>query len=124
MNLKIFNFLLFLYFLSNTFVDFIPNNNNKDNLNKSINYNPNIIIKENTDEEFKNKYEKLEKIGKGGCGIVYKAKIKNSNEFRAIKFKSKEKIKNDLKILNNSTDIKEELNQFQNKLLNEIKLME
>ena len=59
MNLKIFNFLLFLYFLSNTFVDFIPNNNNKDNLNKSINYNPNIIIKENTQEEFNNKYELL-----------------------------------------------------------------
>ena len=43
---------------------------------------------------------------------------------RAIKFIDKEEIKNSLIDVNNSTDIEEEFNEFQNKLLNEIKLME
>ena len=43
---------------------------------------------------------------------------------RAIKFIDKEEIKNSLIDINNSTDIEEEFNEFQNKLLNEIKLME
>ena len=111
-----FNFLLLLYFSSETFIDFIPNQNKQDNSN--------IIIKENTDEEFKNKYEKLEIIGKGGCGIVYKGKIKKNGELRAIKFINKEEIKNNLRNEYNSNDIEEEFNKCQNNLINEIKIME
>ena len=111
-----FNFLLLLYFSSETFIDFIPNQNKQDNSN--------IIIKENTDEEFNNKYEKLEIIGKGGCGIVYKGKIKKNGELRAIKFINKKEIKNNLRMEYNSNDIEEEFNKFQIKLINEIKIME
>ena len=111
-----FNFLLLLYFSSKTFIDFIPNQNKQDNSN--------IIIKENKDEEFKNKYETLEIIGKGGCGIVYKGKIKTNGELRAIKFINKEEIKNNLRYEYNSNNIKEEFNKFQIKFINEIKIME
>ena len=79
---------------------------------------------ENKDEDFKNKYEILNKIAKGGFGEVYKAKIKNTDELRAIKFINKESIKDNLKNEYNSNDIEIAFNEFQNKLLNEIKYME
>ena len=73
---------------------------------------------ENKDEDFKNKYEILNKIAKGGFGEVYKAKIKNTDELRAIKFINKESIKDNLKNEYNSNDIEIAFNEFQNKLLN------
>ena len=38
-----------------------------------------------TKEDYKNNYEILGKLGKGGCGEVFKAKEKKTNELRAIK---------------------------------------
>ena len=123
MYLLIFNFLLFLYFSSKTFIDFIPNQKKQNNSNIFIIDNSNKIIKENTKEEFNNKYELIKQIGKGVHTIIYKAKIKNTSELRAIKLINKEEIKNNLKNEYNSTNIEEKFNEIQINLLNEIKFM-
>ena len=47
-------------------------------------------------EDFRNYYDIIEKIGEGGFGIVYKVKLKNTNEFRAIKVINKKKLLMDL----------------------------
>ena len=94
----------------------ISNQNKTDNLDK--------INNEKKDEEYKNKYIILNKIARGGYGEVYKAKIKKTGELRAIKFINKENIKENLRNEYNSNDIEQAYNEFQNKLLNEIKYME
>ena len=43
-------------------------------------------MEERTKENYNLYYEKLGKIGKGAFGDVYKAKLKENNEFRAMKF--------------------------------------
>ena len=62
-------------------------------------------------------------IAKGGFGKVHKAKIKKTDEIRAIKFIDKKDIKENLSKLLNSNDIEEEFKDFQIKLLNEIDYM-
>ena len=83
----------------------------------------NIIINDNSNERYENKYEILEPIGEGNYGIVYKAKNKKTFELRAIKFVNKEKIKNNLRVELMSNDIEEEFEKRQKKLLNEINCM-
>ena len=94
----------------------IHKQNKTDNLNKMIN--------KNNDEDYKNKYEILNKIAKGGYGEVYKGKIKKTGELRAIKYINKENIKESLRNEYNSIDIEGTFNEFQKKLLDEIKYME
>ena len=84
----------------------------------------NKIIIENKHEDFENKYEILNKIAKGGFGEVYKAKMKENGKLRAIKFINKESIKENLRDEFNSNDNEGAFNEFQYKLLNEIKYME
>ena len=43
------------------------------------------------EEDFRNYYDIIKKIGEGGFGIVYEAKIKNTEELRAIKVIDKKK---------------------------------
>ena len=62
-------------------------------------------------------------IAKGGFGKVHKAKIKKTDEIRAIKFIDKKDIKENLSKLLNSNDIEEEFKDFQIKLLNLIDYM-
>ena len=80
-------------------------------------------IEQNSDEEFKSKYEILNQVAQGSYGKVYKAKDKKTDELRAIKFIDKERIKYNLRNENNSNDIEEKFKEFQINFLNEIKLM-
>ena len=116
--------------------ELIKDQNKTDNPGKMINENKvlianqnktdylNEIIEEKKDEDYKNKYELLNKIAKGSYGEVYKAKMKKTGELRAIKFINKESFKENLRNEYNSNDIEEAFNEFQNRLLNEIKCME
>ena len=79
---------------------------------------------ENKDEDYRNKYEILSLIAKGGYGEVYKAIIKKTGELRAIKLISKVNIKENLRNEYNTNDIEGAFKEFQNKLLDEIKYME
>ena len=100
------------------------NKENKDE-NKENNDENNVANNDaNKDEIYRNKYEILNLIAKGGYGEIYKAKIKRTGELRAIKFISKVNIKENLRNEYNTNDIEEVFNEFQNKLLDEIKYME
>jgi len=106
--------------------------NETNNLDKIINKNKDenkdnnkIGNKDNNkDEDFRNKYEILNLIAEGGFGKVYKAKIKETGELRAIKLISKANIKKSLRNQYNTNDIEGAFNEFQNRLLDEIKYME
>ena len=69
------------------------------------------------------KFENFEKNGVGGFAIVYRAKIKNSNELRAIKIIDIETIKSDLRTQFMKNDIDEEFLPYYNGFINEIKNM-
>ena len=77
-----------------------------------------------TFEDYKNKNEILNLIAKGGYGEIYKVKIKNTGELRAIKLINKVNIRENLRNEYNSNDIEEAFEEFQMKLLDEIKIME
>jgi len=98
--------------------------NQNDISDKIINQNKDEDNDADKDEDYKNKYEILNLIAKGGYGEIYKAKIKKKGELRAIKFISKVYIKENLRNEYNTNDIEEAFNEFQNKLLDEIKYME
>ena len=87
-----------------------------DTLKKNIN--------ENKNEDYKNIYEILNKIAKGGYGEIYKAKNKKTGELRALKYINKDNIIENLRNEYNSNDVEGAFNEFQNKLLNEIKYMQ
>ena len=72
---------------------------------------------------FRDYYEIGDKLGEGGYGIIYKAKIKETGELRAIKIYNKNKIKEDFKheFLRSPTD--EELKPYFDGFLNEVKNM-
>ena len=73
----------------------------KENAKRWTKLYANINIKDSiTFEDYKNKYEILNLISKGGYGEIYKAKIKKTCELRAIKLINKvnirESIRNEL----------------------------
>ena len=74
-------------------------------------------------EDFRNYYDIIEKIGEGGFGIVYKVKLKNTNEFRAIKVINKEKIIDGFVNENLRKPNEEEIKMYINELFNEIENM-
>jgi len=109
-------------------LDKIINKNNDENkdINKDVNIDNNKDENKdnNKEEDYRNKYEILNLIAKGGYGEVYKAKIKKTGELRAIKLISKVNIKQNLRNEYNTNDIEGAFNEFQNRLLDEIKYME
>ena len=48
-------------------------------------------------QNYEDKYYDLKEIGKGGYGKVYKAKVKNTNQFRALKIINKKLLKQSIK---------------------------
>ena len=70
--------------------------------------------------DFRQKYIDLKEIGKGAFCIVYKGKINNSNEYRALKIFNKNDIKNNIPI---GVNLEEYFNKFMKDILNEIEIM-
>ena len=83
----------------------------------------NIINIEINNNNYRDNFENWEEIGKGTYGTVYKAKIKECNELRAIKIIDKKSIIEQLKTEYNKDDIEEEYKQFINFFINEINNM-
>ena len=73
--------------------------------------------------DFKNQYEIIKTLGKGMYSKVYKAKKKDTNEFRAIKIIDLNEIREELKKENLKEDISYEFEQYIKQLLNEIENM-
>ena len=73
-------------------------------------------------QNYKNYYDIIDVIGNGGFGIIYKGKIKNTNDLRAIKVMNFDKIKECLLIKYNANEIEQQLqlciqgfiNEFEN----------
>ena len=79
-------------------------------------------------KKFKDKYEYNDNdnnnyIGEGGFGRVFKAKIKNTNEERALKIINKKKLIQSFKSNNRREPTDEEKKKYFDDLLNEIKYM-
>ena len=92
---------------------------NDKNTNNDINnseYNNNLISLTKIEEEYLSNYDILELIGEGKFTEVFKAKVKNTDEYRAIKIIRKDKMKK----YNNGLDIK----RIEEEFLNSIKIME
>ena len=70
--------------------------------------------------DFRQKYIDLKEIGKGAYCIVYKGKLKNSNEYRALKIFNKIDIKYNIPI---NANVEEYFNKFMKDILNEIEIM-
>ena len=73
--------------------------------------------------EFRNYYDIIKKIGEGGFGIVYEAKIKNTEELRAIKVIDKKKIIDTFISENLGKPNEEEMKTLINGFINEIENM-
>ena len=74
-------------------------------------------------EDYKKKYETIEKIGLGNFTEVYKAEKKDTKELRALKIIKLDDIKLSLKNLKLEEEINKEINEEINDLKNEIKNM-
>ena len=74
-------------------------------------------------DDFRNFYDNVEYIGKGGYGNVYKAIKKDTQEKRAIKVIDKKGIRNDFMNENFRQISEEEMKIYINKLIDEIKNM-
>ena len=71
-------------------------------------------------KNYNEKYEIIENIGKGGCGKVYKAKVKGKDEYRAIKIINKNTIKAGLRNEHNKQDVDEEYAPYDDDFKKEI----
>ena len=69
--------------------------------------------------DYQSKYEKLKKIGANNFTEIYEAKLKNENEYRAIKIIKLEDIK--LNFENSFSDIDKGMEEYKNKIKSEIK---
>jgi len=78
---------------------------------------------EKEEEDFRNYYDIIKKIGEGGFGIVYEAKIKNTEELRAIKVIDKKKIIDTFINENLGKPNEEEMKTLINGFINEIENM-
>ena len=74
-------------------------------------------------EDVRNYYDIITKIGEDGFGAVYKAKIKNMEEYRAIKIIEKNKIINSFMIENLRKPNEKELTEYKDGFLKEIENM-
>lgn len=78
----------------------------------------------NDDKNYKDIYDIFnEPIGVGSFGTVFKAKVKNKEEYVAIKIINKEKIKRDLRQKYLTEDINDEYNKIENNLIKEVDCM-
>ena len=75
-------------------------------------------------EDYKNKYKLLELIGEGNYTQVYQGENKNTKELRAIKIVKLKSIKLLIKKEYSTEEAIKEINNYIEKLNNEIKLME
>ena len=75
------------------------------------------------EEDFRNYYDIIKKIGEGGFGIVYEAKIKNTEELRAIKVIDKKKIIDTFISENLGKPNEKEMKTLINGFINEIENM-
>ena len=75
------------------------------------------------ESDFRNYYDEIEKIGEGGFSIVYKAKEKGTNNYRAIKVMDKTKIKLGLKSEYVKQNVENELNEIIKTFYNELKYL-
>ena len=78
-------------------------------------------MKEN--EDVRNYYDIITKIGEGGFGAVFKAQIKNTEEYRAIKIIDKKRIIDNFMIENLRKPNKNELTEYKYGFLKEIENM-
>ena len=74
-------------------------------------------------EDYNKYYEKIEKIGEGGFGTVYSAKLKDTGEFRAIKVIDINKIIDGFLNENLINPSEEEIKTYIDGLYNEIENM-
>ena len=74
-------------------------------------------------EDVRNYYDIIKKIGEGGFGAVYKAKIKNMEEYRAIKIIEKKKIIDNFMIEYLRKPNEKELKEYKDVFLKEIENM-
>ena len=75
------------------------------------------------DNNYKDFYDKMHKIGEGGFGAVYKVKVKGKDKYRAIKIINKELIKKGLRNEYNKQDIEKEYLPIKRDLNDEVKFM-
>ena len=71
-------------------------------------------------QDYRKYYDILGILGYGTFGYVFKAKVKNTNEFRAIKVMEYEKITENLLLEYNSEEIKEQLKKYTETFIKEI----
>ena len=72
-------------------------------------------------QNYRDKYYDLKKIGEGGFGEIYKAKVKNTNQFRALKIINKNLIKKSIKEnCLKEEEVEEEYKTYINYFMNEI----
>ena len=75
-------------------------------------------------QNFRDYYDLGEKIGEGGFGVVYKAKVKGTNEQRAIKLVDKNTIKDNISKQSFREPTQKELDFYYSCLKNEVKNMQ
>ena len=75
-------------------------------------------------QNFRDYYDLGEKIGEGGFGVVYKAKVKGTNEQRAIKLVDKNTIKDNISKQSFREPTQKELDSYYSCLKNEVKNMQ
>ena len=81
-------------------------------------------MEDRTKQDYNLYYEKLEKIGKGRFGDVFKAKLKKNNELRAIKFIDLNDMKQKLNESLHIEDPEKAFNEGMKDIINELKNME
>ena len=77
-----------------------------------------------TDRDFRNYYQVGERIGGGGFGEVFEAKLKRNNKGRAIKIMDKKKIKEEIKKEKIREPTDEDMKPYIDGFYNEITIME
>ena len=77
-----------------------------------------------TDRDYNKYYEKLNRLGGGGFGEVFKAKLRRNNQLRAIKIIDKQKIRDEIKKKKFKKPNEEDMKPYIEGFYNEIKIMQ
>ena len=81
-------------------------------------------MEDRTKQDYNLYYEKLEKIGSGNFGDVFKAKLRENNELRAIKIIDLNDMKQKLSLALHIEDPEKAFNEGMKDIINELKNME